>query len=79
MIRISGFLALVVSLLVSTLFAGDTLQYTTWYDNSDKNPAHLAPKKTVRCGSQTYDEMMLYVEFYVPVKAKKPKEDKSNP
>ena len=48
---------------------GETLQYTAWYDNSDKNPANPDPTKTVRWGPQTYDEMMLgYVEFYVPVK-----------
>ncbi|MFT3880351.1 MAG: redoxin family protein [Gemmatales bacterium] len=63
-----------------TIKAGDTLQYTAWYDNSDKNPANPDPKKTVRWGPQTYDEMMLgYVEFYVPVKVEKPKEEKSNP
>ncbi|WP_439621675.1 redoxin family protein [Gemmata sp.] len=43
---------------------GSSLIYTAWYDNSDKNPANPDPKKTVRWGPQTYEEMHLgYVEF----------------
>lgn len=40
---------------------------TGWFDNSDKNPANPDPKKTVRWGPQTTDEMMLgYLEYFVP-------------
>ena len=47
--------------------AGTTVKATGWYDNSDKNPANPDPKKTVRWGPQTTDEMMLgYLEYYVP-------------
>ena len=50
-----------------TLKAGDALRFTAWYDNSDKNPANPDPTKTVRWGSQTFDEMHLgYVEYFVP-------------
>jgi hypothetical protein len=43
---------------------GSTLAYTAWYDNSDKNPANPDPKKTVRWGQQTFDEMHLgFVEY----------------
>jgi thiol-disulfide isomerase/thioredoxin len=43
---------------------GSTLIYNAWYDNSAKNPANPDPKKTVRWGEQTYDEMHLgYVEY----------------
>jgi thiol-disulfide isomerase/thioredoxin len=43
---------------------GSSLTYTTWYDNSEKNPANPDPKKVVRWGQQTYDEMHLgYVEY----------------
>lgn len=49
-----------------TLPRGSTLEATGWYDNSDRNPANPDPKKTVRWGPQTTDEMMLgYVEYYV--------------
>jgi Copper type II ascorbate-dependent monooxygenase, C-terminal domain len=45
---------------------GSSLSYAAWYDNSTKNPANPDPKKTVRWGPQTYDEMHLgYVEFVV--------------
>jgi peroxiredoxin len=45
---------------------GSRLQYTAWYDNSDKNPANPDPKKTVRWGPQTYEEMHLgYLEYYI--------------
>lgn len=47
--------------------AGDTLQFTAWYDNSSDNPANPDPNKEVRWGPQTFDEMHLgYVEYVVP-------------
>jgi Ca2+-binding EF-hand superfamily protein len=47
--------------------AGDTIQYTAWYDNSRNNPANPDPNKEVRWGPQTYDEMHLgYIEYIVP-------------
>ncbi|MFM8274293.1 MAG: redoxin family protein [Gemmata sp.] len=49
---------------------GSALYYTAWYDNSDKNPANPDPKKTVRWGPQTTDEMHLgYVEFVIDARA----------
>jgi thiol-disulfide isomerase/thioredoxin/mono/diheme cytochrome c family protein len=49
---------------------GSALTYTAWYDNSDKNPANPDPKKTVRWGQQTADEMHLgYVEFVIDSRA----------
>jgi mono/diheme cytochrome c family protein len=46
---------------------GSKVEFTVWYDNSSKNPANPDPTKTVRWGSQTFDEMHLgYVEYYVP-------------
>jgi hypothetical protein len=50
-----------------SLKAGDAIRFTAWYDNSEKNPANPDPTKTVRWGSQTFDEMHLgYVEYYIP-------------
>ena len=50
-----------------SLHAGDTIRFTVWYDNSDKNPANPDATKTVRWGAQTFDEMHLgYVEYYIP-------------
>jgi len=47
--------------------AGSKVRATGWFDNSDKNPANPDPKKLVRWGPQTTDEMMLgYVEYYIP-------------
>jgi hypothetical protein len=47
--------------------AGDTVHFDAWYDNSDKNPANPDPTKTVRWGSQTFDEMHLgYIEYIIP-------------
>lgn len=47
--------------------AGDQLVYRAWYDNSDKNPSNPDPKKTVRWGDQTFDEMHLgYFEYLLP-------------
>ncbi len=49
------------------LRAGDTLQFTAWYDNSADNPANPDPTETVRWGQQTFEEMMLgYVEYFLP-------------
>ncbi len=46
---------------------GDAIKFTVWYDNSANNPANPDPTKTVRWGSQTFDEMHLgYVEYFVP-------------
>ena len=46
---------------------GTLVKATGWYDNSEQNPANPDPKKTVRWGPQTTDEMMLgYLEYYVP-------------
>lgn len=46
---------------------GSGLTATGWFDNSDKNPANPDPKKTVKWGPQTFDEMLLgYVEYYRP-------------
>lgn len=47
--------------------AGDMIRFTSWYDNSDGNPANPDPTKTVRWGPQTYEEMQVgYVEYYIP-------------
>jgi thiol-disulfide isomerase/thioredoxin len=47
--------------------AGDTVHYDAWYDNSENNPANPDPTKTVRWGSQTFDEMHLgYIEYIIP-------------
>jgi hypothetical protein len=46
---------------------GTVVKATGWFDNSEKNPANPDPKKTVRWGPQTTDEMMLgYLEYFVP-------------
>ena len=50
-----------------TLKKGQTIRFTGWFDNSDKNPANPDPTRTVRWGQQTEDEMHLgYVEYIVP-------------
>lgn len=55
-----------------TLPAGTTVRYTAWYDNSSKNPANPDPKKTVKWGDQTFEEMFLgYAEWYGPITAVK--------
>jgi thiol-disulfide isomerase/thioredoxin len=42
------------------------IRYTAWYDNSDQNPANPDPKRVVKWGEQTTDEMHLgYVEYAV--------------
>ena len=45
--------------------AGSQVRAIGWYDNSSANPANPDPKREVRWGEQTSDEMMIgYVEFY---------------
>jgi hypothetical protein len=45
---------------------GSSLVYTAWYDNSEKNPANPDPKKLVKWGPQTFDEMHLgYLEYVI--------------
>lgn len=39
--------------------AGSVLEVTGWFDNSADNPANPDPKKTVRFGEQTWEEMMI--------------------
>ena len=52
---------------------GSGLIYTAWYDNSDKNPANPDPKKAVRWGNQTWEEMHLgYVEFVIDSRGGEP-------
>jgi hypothetical protein len=49
------------------LARGETIKFTVWYDNSERNPANPDPERIVRWGRQLSDEMHLgYVEFYVP-------------
>ena len=44
---------------------GTKIIYTAWFDNSENNPANPDPKKTVKWGPQTFDEMLLgYIEFH---------------
>lgn len=60
---------------------GDTIRYTSWYDNSADNPANPDPTRDVRWGEQTYDEMHLgYVEYVVTGQTVKDQSDsgKSN-
>ena len=46
---------------------GSRLLATGWFDNSANNPANPDPKREVRWGPQTDDELMLgYLEYYVP-------------
>lgn len=50
-----------------TVEKGSKIEFAAWYDNSPNNPNNPDPKKTVRWGLQTYDEMHLgYLEYYVP-------------
>ncbi len=45
---------------------GSSISYTAWYDNSSKNPANPDPKKDVKWGQQTFEEMHLgYVEYVI--------------
>ncbi|MCA8913258.1 MAG: redoxin domain-containing protein [Planctomycetes bacterium] len=44
---------------------GTKIYATGWFDNSDKNPANPDPKKTVRFGEQTWEEMQIgYINWY---------------
>ena len=45
--------------------AGTRIRCTAVYDNSAKNPANPNPKKTVRWGDQTWQEMLIgYVDWH---------------
>lgn len=47
---------------------GSTMTVTAVYNNSAANKANPDPKKWVKWGSQTFDEMMIgYLEYFVPV------------
>lgn len=50
--------------------AGAKLECTAWYDNSSKNPFNPDPKKTVRWGDMTNDEMMIGFALYHDTKEK---------
>jgi peroxiredoxin len=50
--------------------AGAKLECTAWYDNSSKNPFNPDPKKTVRWGDMTNDEMMIGFALYHDTKGK---------
>jgi hypothetical protein len=48
---------------------GSRVKITAVFDNSEGNPANPDPSKTVRWGSQTFDEMMIgYIEYSTPHK-----------
>jgi hypothetical protein len=48
--------------------AGSRIECEATFDNSTANPNNPDPKKTVRWGDQTYDEMMIgYFDIVVPV------------
>ncbi|MBY0459969.1 MAG: hypothetical protein K2V38_21845, partial [Gemmataceae bacterium] len=49
--------------------AGSKLECTAWFDNSDKNPFNPNPKKVVRWGNQTWEEMM--IGFFVYTEPRK--------
>ena len=45
--------------------AGSRLECTAWYDNSTANPANPDPKKAVKWGNQTWEEMMIgFLEYH---------------
>lgn len=45
--------------------AGSRIECTAWFDNSTANPSNPDPKKEVRWGNQTWQEMMIgFVVFY---------------
>lgn len=49
------------------LSRGTSLGFHAVFDNSEANPANPDPKKTVKWGQQSTDEMHLgYVEYYIP-------------
>jgi hypothetical protein len=51
--------------------AGTRIECTAHYDNSDKNPNNPDPKKSVRWGDQTWEEMMIGFVDYVKLGEKK--------
>jgi hypothetical protein len=47
--------------------AGERIEFTSWFDNSDQNPSNPNPRQRVRWGEQSTDEMQLgYIEYYIP-------------
>lgn len=56
--------------------AGSRLECTAWFDNSTKNPFNPDPKKRVRWGEQTWEEMM--IGFIETVEKTDPSERTSN-
>jgi peroxiredoxin len=54
-----------------SLPAGTRIECTAHFDNSDKNANNPDPKKTVRWGDQTWEEMMIGFVDYVYVGGKK--------
>jgi hypothetical protein len=51
--------------------AGTRIECTAHFDNSDKNPNNPDPKKAVRWGDQTWEEMMIGFVDYVALPDKK--------
>jgi peroxiredoxin len=44
--------------------AGSTIECTAWFDNSAENPFNPDPKRRVRWGNQTWEEMMIgFLEY----------------
>ncbi|MGH7223595.1 MAG: alkyl hydroperoxide reductase, partial [Gemmataceae bacterium] len=51
--------------------AGSRIECTAHFDNSEDNPNNPDPKKTVRWGEQTWEEMMIgFVDYVFTAKAK---------
>jgi len=49
------------------VLGGESIKFTVWYDNSERNPANPDPTQTVHWGRQLSDEMHLgYVEYFIP-------------
>jgi hypothetical protein len=49
------------------LTRGSTVKISAVYDNSPANKANPDPKKLVKWGAQTVDEMMIgYLEYFQP-------------
>ena len=48
--------------------AGSRVECTAWFDNSASNPFNPDPKKRVRWGNQTWEEMMIGFVEYVETK-----------
>jgi len=47
---------------------GSFVKVTGIFDNSENNKANPDPKKTVKWGDQTFEEMLIgYVEYFVPI------------